>query len=125
MSADPASVTILVIEDDAGIADAIASMLEDHGYGVLVAANGKDGMEKLRAAEPRPDLILLDLMMPVMDGWEFRAAQRSDPKLADVPVVLLSANVDVGPAANELAAVSWLKKPVDLGALLHAVQREP
>lgn len=92
MTAPP---TIMVVEDDADVLDVIALTLEDHGYSVLVAANGRQALDKLRAAEHRPALILLDLMMPVMDGRQFREAQRRDPALADVPVVLLSADVDI------------------------------
>ena len=113
--------TVMVIEDDADIADAILSMLEDHGLGAVLAANGQEALDKLRGAHPRPDVILLDLMMPIMDGWEFRRVQRGDPELADIPVVLLSADNRVQSVADELAAVSWLKKPVDLRSLLQVV----
>lgn len=107
---------------DADISDVIASTLEDHGYSVIVAANGQEALDKLRQATRSPHLIVLDLMMPVMDGWQFRAAQKSHPALADVPVVLLSAHVDVRSAASEMAAVAWLKKPVDLTALIKVVE---
>ena len=83
-----------------------------------MAANGQEALDKLRQATRPAHLILLDLMMPVMDGWWFRAAQKGDPALADLPVVLLSAHVDVRSAANLVAAVAWLKKPVDPRALL-------
>ncbi len=114
--------TVMVVEDDADISDAIASTLEDHGYCVIVAANGQEALDKLRQAPKPPHLILLDLMMPVLDGWQFREVQKGDPALADVPVVLLSAHVDIRSAANQLAAVAWLKKPVDLRALLEVVE---
>jgi CheY-like chemotaxis protein len=111
----------MVIEDDADIAEAIETILEDHGYSVSVAANGQEALDKLRSMAELPRLILLDLMMPVMDGWQFRAAQKAEPGLADVPVVLLSAHVDVRDAAERLGALAWLKKPIDIDALLKAV----
>lgn len=114
--------TIMVVEDDADISDAMASTLEDHGYGVILAANGQEALDRLRQATTRPHLILLDLMMPVMDAWQFRAAQTSDPALSDIPVVLLSAHIDIRSAAKQMAAVAWLKKPVDLRALLKVVE---
>ena len=113
----------MVVEDDADIADAVATTLEDNGYAVVVAANGQEALDKLRAGASRPSLILLDLMMPVMDGWQFRAAQAADPTLSDIPVILLSAHVDVRAAAGRIAAVGWLKKPMDLRDLLTAVER--
>ncbi len=115
--------TIMIIEDDADISEAIVATLEDNGYSVLTATNGQDALDKLRRTTTLPNLILLDLMMPVMDGWQFRAAQTSDPLLAVVPVVLLSARVDVEAAAEQMATAGWLRKPVDLAALLDAVAR--
>jgi CheY-like chemotaxis protein len=114
---------ILLVEDDADIADAIACCLEDHEYKVVVAANGQEALDKLRRSAPLPGLILLDLMMPVMDGWQFRAAQTADPSLATVPVVLLSAHVNVREVAGKMAVAGWLKKPVELTALLEVVER--
>ena len=115
---------IMVVEDDADISDAIAAALEDHGYTVTVAVNGQDALDKLRATTRLPRLILLDLMMPVMDGWQFRAAQKVEPQLAGVPIVLLSAHVGVKSAAEQLGASAWLKKPLDLQALLEVVAGE-
>jgi len=113
----------MIVEDDADISDAIAMTLEDYGYLTIVAANGQQALDKLRKATPQPHLILLDLMMPQMDGWQFRAAQLADPALADVPVVLLSAHVDVRKIAVQLETRGWLPKPVNLKALLEVVAR--
>ena len=113
--------TIMVVEDDVDISDAIAATLEDRGYAVIVAMNGEDALHKLRETDKLPRMILLDLMMPVMDGWQFRAAQLDDPMLAEVPVVLLSAHINVRKAADELRALAWLKKPIDLRTLLNVV----
>lgn len=120
MSEQPA---IMVVEDDPDISDAIASALEEHGFSVIVAGNGREALDKLRTARPLPRLILLDLMMPVMDGRQFREAQLADPALAHVPVALLSAHVDLRAQAEQLAASAWLKKPVTLAALLELVSR--
>lgn len=115
--------TILVVEDDADISDVVATSLEDQGYAVVLAANGQEALEKLRNGSAMPDLILLDLMMPVMDGFAFREEQRSDPAIADIPVVLFSAHADLRNTAAELNAVEWLKKPVELATLLNVVER--
>lgn len=114
---------IMVVEDDADISDSIAAVLEDHGYTVTVAPNGQEALECLRSMTELPGLILLDLMMPIMDGRQFRAAQKTEPALADVPIVLLSAQADVRSAAHQLGARAWLRKPVDLAALLKVVSR--
>ncbi len=112
---------ILLVEDDPDISEAMAGCLTDCGYRVATAANGQVALETLRSNAELPRLILLDLMMPVMDGWEFRAAQRADPALAGVPVVLLSASMKVREAAAELGIARWLRKPIALEALLAAV----
>jgi CheY-like chemotaxis protein len=85
--------------------------------------NGREALDQLGKAETLPDLILLDLMMPVMDGWEFRGAQKSDPALAHIPVVLISAHVDVRSAAAKMEVAAWLKKPIDFGDVLKVVER--
>lgn len=115
---------LMIVEDDADISDAMAAALEDHGYAVIVAANGQEALDELRAATRLPRLILLDLMMPVMDGWQFRAVQKAEAALADVPVVVLSAHIDVRSAAEQLGAVAWMKKPIDLRTLLQVIARE-
>src|SRR5262245_24697691 len=81
---------ILIVEDDADLRDMMAQLLTLEGFKTETVANGRDALEYLQKGDP-PDLILLDLMMPVMDGWEFRRRQREDPALANVPVVVLSA----------------------------------
>jgi CheY-like chemotaxis protein len=113
---------VLVVEDDGDISDVTASCLEDHGYCVVTAANGQEALERLRSMPALPRLILLDLMMPVMDGWQFRALQAADPRIADIPVVLMSAHVDVRDVAAHLGTAGWLRKPFELRDLLAAVQ---
>jgi len=106
---------VLVVDDDAGIRDVLADFLEGEGYQVASARDGSDAL--LKAKLERPDVIVLDLMMPTMSGWGFRAEQMRDPALADVPVVIASAFT----CRMEVAA--HLQKPFDLGRLLAAVRR--
>jgi CheY-like chemotaxis protein len=115
------SSSLLVVEDDPDIADTLAELLEDAGYRVATAGNGRIALDHLQLSPELPDLILLDLMMPVMDGWQFREAQQSDPRLAGVPVILLSASVKADQAAQELGVRALLRKPVDIEALLRAI----
>ena len=116
---------ILLVEDDADIRGMIAQLLELEGYEVLVSANGMDGLQILREREgpARPGLILLDLMMPVMNGWQFRAEQARDPALDRIPVVVMSGDGRVTERAPQVRAASFLKKPVDLEVLLETIKK--
>jgi CheY-like chemotaxis protein len=114
--------SILVIEDDAATRAAVSLVLEDEGYSVTGVANGQEALQQLRRTR-LPDLILLDLMMPIMNGWEFRKHQAQDPALQSIPVVVVSANADVPQKANALSARAYLMKPIDFIQLLEAVQR--
>jgi len=109
--------TILVIEDDDDIRNMLILALQVEGFEVVGAPNGKDGMALL-AKLSGPCLILLDLMMPVMNGWEFLRAKGHDDVLATIPVVILSAFVD---QARDEQVEGFLKKPIDLDALLKFV----
>jgi CheY-like chemotaxis protein len=109
-----------VVDDDADILEALSEILESEGFGIRQARNGLQALELL---EPlRPDLILLDLMMPVMDGWEFAEHIRRRPDWAQIPVILLSADRNIGDNARKLGAVGYLAKPFELSALLNLVQ---
>jgi CheY-like chemotaxis protein len=111
---------VLIVEDDADLREMMAQLLLVEGYRAETVANGNDALSYLRRGH-RPDVILLDLMMPVMDGWEFRRRQAQDPSIANVPVVVLSA---VDPArAGELGGACFLKKPLDFDRLLELVRR--
>jgi CheY-like chemotaxis protein len=111
--------TILLVEDDPDVREAVAETLEENGYEVLSAENGAEALELLEAAQSSPALILLDLMMPVMDGWGFREAQRKMPRHANVPVVALTAHGDF----RGFDAAMHLRKPVSLDALLETVRK--
>ena len=95
--------SILVIEDDAATRAAVSLALEDEGYSVTAVPNGQEALHHLRRTAP-PDLILLDLMMPVMNGWEFRRQQAQDPALQWIPVVVVSADAAVSQKADALSA---------------------
>jgi CheY-like chemotaxis protein len=112
---------VLVVEDDPAVRGLTEALLTRHGYHVIVAAHGVDAIRRLR--EKCPDLIVLDLNMPVMDGWQFRAEQRylADRKRAAVPVLLMTAEDDAARHAETLRAVGVIKKPFDVDDLLDAV----
>jgi CheY-like chemotaxis protein len=114
---------ILLVEDDVALRTALAEILEEKGYEVACAEHGADALAQLDDAPP-PSVILLDLAMPVMDGWSFRTLQRKDPRLADIPTVVLSASIPTDPRALEgLEADAALAKPFTLERLIETVQR--
>ncbi len=115
--------TVLLVEDDADIRASVTDILRETGVEVVGAADGDDALRYLRSAAEPPRLILLDLMMPVMDGWSFRAAQLADERLAKSPVVILSAATDVRRHAAQLRVDDFLVKPLDVPTLLDAVER--
>ena len=117
----PAGIRMLLVEDDISIRLALTDMLEDEGFAVTTATNGREALDDLHRG-PAPDVILLDLMMPVMDGWEFRVEQRSDPMLAGIPLLAMSA--DLSAKARAIAADAYVRKPIDFPELLrqlHAI----
>src|SRR5213594_1928434 len=112
---------ILIVEDDSGVREALAVFLESEGYAVAEAEHGEAALRRLRTATTFC-LILLDLFMPTMNGWAFRAEQLRDPALARIPVVVLSADAAVADKAAQLGAAGHLGKPIDLDKLLHLVK---
>jgi CheY-like chemotaxis protein len=123
MSVEGCNRTVMVVEDDHDVREAIAEVLADSRYVALHAANGAEALQRLRSAPIRPCLILLDMMMPTMDGWQFRVEQQRDPSVKDIPVVVLSAHADAASTAAQMAAAGYLTKPVELERLLHVVER--
>ena len=114
--------TVLVVEDDLDIRQALMDILEEHGFGALGARDGAEALGLLTGATELPCLIILDLMMPVMDGATFREAQRGDPRLASIPVVVLSAHRDLERHASSLDAVSILNKPPSVRELVNVLR---
>jgi len=110
---------ILLVDDDSDVAEALSFLLCEERYEVATASNGEEALHYLKS-HPQPRLILLDVMMPIMDGYEFRNAQLGDPTIADIPVVILTAGY-LGDRASELRAKSHVRKPVDLDRLLGEV----
>jgi len=111
---------ILVVEDDRQILAIVSLLLEDEGYEIVTASDGRQALARLREGA-NPDLIILDLMLPSLDGWEFRAIQRADPELARIPVLVVSA--DASAKARAIDATSFLRKPFGVDDLLDRVRR--
>lgn len=114
---------ILIVEDDRDLREALSDILRDEGYEVAGAAHGGEALDLLRGDFLRPALILLDLTMPVMNGWQFRAQQRRDPRLFDIPVVVLSAGDHLIEQMGPLEIQEYVRKPIDLVHLLTTIER--
>ena len=114
---------ILVIDDDLDLRSSVAEVLEEAGFQAVTASNGRDALRLLLEEELHPDLILLDLMMPVMDGWAFRAEQAKNLRLDSIPVVLFSAYSVQPEVVDRMKVAGFLKKPMSLRALLDTVER--
>jgi CheY-like chemotaxis protein len=111
--------TILLIDDEDAIRQVLSLALEFEGYQVFTASNGEEGLRTLQRI-PRPDLILLDLMMPVMDGWEFLEAIKKDTAFSDIPVVIVTASRK----SDEIkGAAAVIEKPVGLNELFRVAGR--
>jgi CheY-like chemotaxis protein len=112
---------VLVVDDDADLRQALCELLEEEGYRVQAAQDGAAALALLRASPTLPQLVLLDLMMPVMDGWQFREAQRADPRLSRIPVVVLTASRNLHDSPPlQVDALAF--KPVHLEELLQLVR---
>ena len=114
---------ILVVEDDTDIRSSIMELLQTEGYGVVGANDGQEALEQLQA-HPDTALIMLDLAMPIMNGWQFRQLQLEDPKIAHIPILVLTAQpklVIIG-GGVQLKACGILHKPTDVDRLLALVE---
>jgi CheY-like chemotaxis protein len=120
MSKSDRQAEILVIDDDARCRESLVSILELEGYQVACAAHGLEALSYLRQ-EPLPSLLLLDLRMPVMDGWQFRQQQQEDPVLARIPVVVMTGAADRDQEALAVDAAGYFLKPYNVTALLDLV----
>ena len=118
----PEGRSILIVEDDLDLREALSEVLRDEGYTVAMAADGREALDHLRR-QSRPSLILLDLTMPVMNGWQFRAEQRQDPDLSGIPVVVLSAGDRLAEHVATLGITDYVRKPIELSRLLRLIER--
>lgn len=116
----PPSSSVLVIEDDPEMRGLLVLMLEEEGYRLLTASDGREGLELLRTA--KPDVILLDMKMPVMDGYEF-ARQYREGYSERAPIIVMTAAEDPRKRAEEIGAAGWLGKPVELEELFQTVKQ--
>jgi CheY-like chemotaxis protein len=116
------SATVLVVDDDFDIRDTLADVLAEEGFDAAFAADGLEALEYL-SSNPKPCVILLDWMMPRCDGAAFRAAQASNPRIADIPVVLLTADANAANRATTIGAAAFLRKPVQLSVLTDILRR--
>lgn len=113
---------ILVIDDDEDLRESLIAYLEDHGYTTTGAVNGKHALDILSSPSEQPALIVLDLMMPIMDGRMFREAQLTSPKLWAIPVILISAYDNSAEIAQELNIEAHLTKPIDPDSFLRLIE---
>jgi CheY-like chemotaxis protein len=113
--------TVLVVDDEFGVAEVIEAILEDEGYRVLTAVNGRQGL--VRLAENRPDLVLLDMMMPILDGPAMLKAMKAEPQFADIPVVMMSSLDPRSVDAECSGYVAFLRKPFRAAAVTDLVAR--
>ncbi len=113
---------VCIVDDDPDIREIVQLVLEASGHRVRTAADGLEALDTLRR-HPGACLVLLDLMMPGMNGWEFRAEQLKDPPIASIPVVVLSGVREVPVQAAGLNAAASLQKPIDLDQLVAVVER--
>jgi CheY-like chemotaxis protein len=114
--------SVLVVDDDAQIRFVISELLRDEGYTVAQAANGREALIYLQTTTPLPCVILLDMMMPLMNGWDFLHARQRDRVLQAIPVVVISAFRALAEAAAPLGVKEALAKPFDTDRLLATVQ---
>ena len=113
--------TIVIVDDEFGLADVLAATLSDIGFRVLSATNGSQGLEVMM--EHPPDLVILDYMMPLLDGAGVLKAMRAAPSLAAVPVIMISAVPESVVSARCQGYAAFLRKPFDFQTLLSAVER--
>jgi CheY-like chemotaxis protein len=114
--------SILVVDDQPEIRTMFTTLFEDEGYSVVCAAHGREALDYLHQTTELPGVILLDLAMPIMTGWEFIREQQCDPVLAPIPVILMTARGYFEQDGAGIYAAYYLPKPTDLDRILSAVR---
>jgi CheY-like chemotaxis protein len=114
---------LLLVEDDRDILEVLRDLLESEGYHVDCAQNGLQALELLKSLSTLPGLILLDLMMPVMDGFEFRQKQKEDPRFSKIPLIVMSADGQSEARWEKSGIKGFLKKPLDLLGVLSTIEK--
>jgi CheY-like chemotaxis protein len=114
---------VLLVEDEDDARNLLATLLEEGGYQVLRAGNGLEALNVLETVRGACNIILLDLMMPVMNGWDFRRKQKQNPLYASIPVLLMSAGARIASASGDLDAAGYVTKPVEVEDLLEKVRQ--
>lgn len=123
MEKTPPKKRLLIVEDSGDLRLLLEALFVRAGYVVLQAENGLEALEILRAADALPDAIFLDITMPVMDGFGFRREQKADPRLAAIPVVIMTAHARDELEMRGFGAAEFLRKPIDSGPLLEVARR--
>ena len=123
MKSEPERAHILIVEDDLDIRDSMLEILEDRGYSVSTAADGLQALQRLSDGTRKPDLILLDLMMPNMNGLEFREEQLKNADHASIPVAIISADGNIKEKSEKIRADGYLKKPLKIQPLIDMIER--
>ena len=118
---NPTRKSVLVVEDDMDIQSSIVQILVEEGYEAHGVSNGQEALDLLNASTQLPSLIILDIMMPIMNGWEFRCLQKRDTLLASIPVIVCSSAGDIQEEARLIGARDYLQKPVVPEVLLEMV----
>jgi DNA-binding response OmpR family regulator len=113
---------VLIVDDDPDFRESLAIVLSSEGHKAIAVQDGREALDYLSAGNPTC-VILLDLMMPRMNGWEFRARQRVDPQMSSIPVVVITADGDAETKARQLDAAGYLRKPMNLDQLVATVDR--
>ena len=123
MNGDDCAAFVMVVDDDPDLRETLTEVLVDNAYHVIGAANGQEALDLLHGTTSRPCVILLDLMMPIMDGRTFRLELMKEPGLSDIPVVVLSAHANLDAVLADIEVQAKLRKPVEIEPLLALVDQ--
>lgn len=115
---------VLIVDDAPDIQFLLKELLESEGYAVEHAENGREALQHLKNCASLPDLILLDLMMPIMDGYEFRKAQQQDARIANLPTIIMSADTESVRKKQRITGNAYITKPMDIDVLLSLIREQ-